>query len=181
MKKTAALLLIVGCHFANAEGPSQVILQCDGEQWGEGISAPKDAYVPSRESNVDGVYTMQGDALVESLGGKFPDQRYMLCSATGTNYVFSSDCTVARRQYVSDWLASTDVDPSTGPFSKKYPNSVWGLQTVTVNRVSLRLEEELLMGYVRSHYDQKLNSFVYAPFLVSTRYAAGCKLEKPKI
>ena len=181
MEKTAALLLIAACHTANAQAPQQAILQCVGDTWADGIDAPKDAFIPPREGNLSGTYVIQGNAIIEDGGGKLADRSYPLCSSTTTNYVFSSDCSVHRGRYITDWLGEVDFDDKTNPFLKKYPESAAGVTTIVVDRVNLRVGEEWLDNHVRGNYDLKTKKSNYLAFLVSTRYSASCELGKPKI
>lgn len=177
----AAILLAAACHVANAAAPQQTILQCTGVQWGQGIAAPKDVAIPSRSTNVVGTYTIQGDTLIESGGGAIADSRYALCSATSTTYVFSSDCKAQRTRYIADWLEATDVYSDTSPFAKKYKDSAWNLDIITIDRINLRVDEENISNFARPNYDKESGKFSTRPFLVSVRYAGNCSFVKPRL
>ncbi|MBB5546350.1 hypothetical protein A8H39_20620 [Paraburkholderia fungorum] len=176
----AAILLAVACHMANAEAPQKTILQCDGEQWGQGIDAPKDAVIPSRDPHVVGTYTIHGDTLIESGDGVVADGRYALCSATSTTYVFSSDCKAQRNRYITDWLGATDIYSDTSSFAKKYKDSPWSLDIITIDRINLRVDEENISNYARTDFDKQSRKATVRPFLVSIRYAGSCSFVKPR-
>jgi len=186
MKKRAisasvTMLLITACLRAEAQTPADTILQCVGDEWGDGINAPKDAFIPPRDGNLSGTYAIQGNAIIESGGGKLADKSYPLCSTTIMSYAFSSDCSVHRGQYIVDWLEGTDFDTKTAPFFKKYPNSPIGVATIVVDRVNLRVDEEWLDNHVRGDYDPKTKKSTYLAFFTSTRFSGTCELGKPKI
>jgi hypothetical protein len=186
MKKRAisasvTLLLVVASVQAGAQSPQPTILQCVGDEWGDGINAPKDAFIPPRDSNLSGTYVMQGNAITERGGGKIADRSYPLCNSTVTTYSFSSDCSVHRALYIHDWESAKDFDTKTGPFYKKYPDSWAGVVTIVVDRVNLRVDEEWLDNHVRGDYDQKTKKSTYLAFFTSTRFSGTCELGKPKI
>lgn len=179
---SAVVTLVATCHIAYAGAPQQTVLQCVGDLWGEGINAPKDAVIPSRSHGVSGTFTIQGNELIQSGGGQVSDGHYTMCSTTPTTYVFSTDCTVQRDQYVHDWLNATDFNIESSPFFKKYQNRSWlSVETVIVDRVSLRVDEEQLTGHTGGIYYKKSGKAVYTPFLVSVRYLANCTLGTAKI
>lgn len=167
LRWAAVVLLVATCHIANAEAPQQTILQCVGDLFGDGINAPKDAAIPPRDHDVSGTFTIQGNELIQSGGGQGSDNRYTLCTTTPTTYVFSTDCTVLRDQYIHDWLKETDFDINTSPFFKKYKNRSWlTVETVIVDRFSLRVDDEQLTGHSGGIYDKKSGKVAYTPFLV---------------
>lgn len=183
LRWSAFILVAGGCPTANADAPQRTILQCVGDMWGEGIKAPKDAAIPSGVHDVPGTFTIKDNELIQSGGGgQASDSRYDLCSTTSTTYVFSTDCTVLRAQYIEDWLEEKDFNIETSPFFKKYKRSSWlSVETVMVDRVNLRVNEEQLTGHSGGIYDKAGRKVVYKPFLVSVRYQASCKLGTPKI
>jgi hypothetical protein len=186
MKKRAisasvTLLLVISCVHAGAQSPQPTVLQCVGDEWMDGIDAPKDEFIASRDSNLSGTYVMQGNAITENGGGTLADRSYRLCGSTVTTYSFSSDCSVHRGPYITDWENGKDFDPKTGPFFNKYPNSPIGIVTINVDRVNLRVEEEWLDNHVRGNYDPKTKKSTYLAFFTSTRFSGTCELGKPKI
>ncbi|MFX1803097.1 hypothetical protein PWR66_05475 [Paraburkholderia sp. A1RO-5] len=178
---SAAISLSVACHAAVAEPAKPIILKCSGVLWGEGIDAPKDEEIPGHEPNLESIYTMDGSTLTESGGGISADTHYALCSSTNTNYLFSTDCSVQRQQYVMNWLQSTTGEPENASYFKKHPSSTWGLEIVSIDRVNLRVDEEFLVGHSRAHWDKASNHMVFAPFLVSIRYSGNCAIAQPKL
>jgi hypothetical protein len=180
LRSTASLMLAAACHVANAEAPQQTILQCNGDQWGEGINAPKDVTVPKRDPNVVGTYTLQGNVLIESGGGTFADERYDLCSTTSINYVYSTDCSVDRMHYISDWLEVTDV-PANDRFIGKHKASAYTLDILVIDRVTPSVNSEYLSNQVRTDYDKKDKKVVLTPYLLSMRFVGSCSVVKPKL
>jgi hypothetical protein len=176
----ALILAATVCDVANAEARHSVSLQCSGEMVSEGIKAPTDAYIAPRSENVPGTYTMQGNVLIESGGGAVADGRYTLCSSTSTSYLFSTDCSAKRSEYIEDWLQTTDFGPDTSPFYKKYTSLDASLATVNIDRMNLSVDEEIINTHVYPAHDKK-RGYIEAPYLISTRYTASCRLVKPKI
>ncbi|WP_186188066.1 hypothetical protein [Burkholderia gladioli] len=185
MKKRAisasvAMLVITACFRASADTPPQVILQCSGEQSSQGINAPKDVTVPKRNPNVVGTYTLQGNVLTESGGGIFADERYDLCSTTSTSYVYSTDCSVARMRYISDWLEITDA-ASNDRFMAKHKASAYTLDNIVIDRLDMSVTSEYLSNQLRTDYDQKNNKVTLTPYLTSIRFVGSCNVVKPKL
>jgi hypothetical protein len=185
MKKRAVsasvtILLITISFRAGAEVPPQAILQCSGGQSSEGINTPKDVPVPKSDPNVVGTYTLQGNSLIESGGGTFADEHYDLCSATSTNYVYSTDCSVDRMHYIADWLEVTDA-PANDRFMIKHKASAYTLDTIVIDRVNLSVNSEYLSNQVRTDYVKKVNKVVLTPYLMSIRFVGNCSVAKPKL
>lgn len=182
VRPTIALLLAAAFNAAGAETPPQGILQCTGSQSAEGFNAPKDAAIPATgaSTTVSGTYTINGNVLIESGGGTLSDEHYTLCSTTSTNYVYSTDCAVQPRQYVSDWLRVTDPDTNK-QFQAKYKGSTLTLDTIIIDRVSLRVDEDELSTFLRTDYDKKSRSLTMRPYALSLRFVGDCNLVKPKL
>jgi hypothetical protein len=181
VRRTIVLMLALACNVAEAGAPPQIILQCSsGYQSTGGINAPEDAAVPSQATRVKGTYTVEGNEVVASGEGNFADERYTLCRASSTNYVFSTDCTAQRFQYIADWLNATDLN-SVDQFEKKQKNSAYGLDTIIIDRVNPHVDEEKLTNHMRQVYDAKNKKAVVRPFLVSFRYVGDCSLVKPNL
>lgn len=179
-----ALATLGVVHSATAQDqPTKpaTILECVGNTSAQGINAPKDEVIPSPSSGGTNTYTIDGNSLIVSGGGGIADARLVLCKSTSTTYVYSNDCAANRRAYITDWLTAKDYDSNTSPFFKKYGNSAYLLQIVIVDRVSLHLNDEALLGHVRTDYDEAANKVTLKPFLTSFSYDAGCKIVKPKI
>ncbi|MCX4156984.1 MULTISPECIES: hypothetical protein [Paraburkholderia] len=185
MKKSAisasvTILLVTVCFRAGAETLPQVILQCSGEQSSVGINAPKDVLVPNRDPNVVGTYTLRGNVLTESGGGTFADELYNLCSTTSTNYVYSTDCSVGRMRYISDWLQVTDA-ASNDRFMATHKASAYTLDILVIDRVNMSVTSEYLSNQLRTDYDQKNKKVTLTPYLTSIRFVGRCSVVKPKL
>jgi hypothetical protein len=178
---TGACLAALMANAHAQDKRSQTILECIGTLSGKGIDAPADELFPRSTTGESGAYTIDGKSLIISGGGSTPDARLDLCKSASTMYVYSNDCTANRNAYIRDWLEAKDFDTNTSPFFKKYSNSISFLQTVTVDRVTLHLNDELVTGHVRTPYDEKTHKMTVKPFLATFTYDADCKVAKPKI
>jgi hypothetical protein len=134
----------------------------------------------TQATRVKGTYTVEGNEVVASGEGNFADERYTLCRASSTNYVFSTDCTAQRFQYIADWLNATDLN-SVDQFGKKHKISAYGLDTIIIDRVTPHVDEEKLTNHMRPVYDAKNKKAVVRPFLVSFRYVGDCSVVNPKL
>lgn len=180
IRASVTSILITASLCAGAEAPPQAILQCTGEQTSEGINTPKYVTIPKRAPNVGDTYTLQGDVLIESGGGTFADEHYNLCRSTSTTYVYSTDCSVDRLHYISEWLDVTNV-PASDKFIARHKDSPYTLDTIIIDRVNLSVNAESLNNQSGTKYDKKANNVVLIPYLLSTRFLGNCSVEKPKL
>lgn len=182
LRWTAAVLLASVCQVSIAQPSEPILLQCVGDYWGEGIHAPKDAFIAQPLVGLSQAYTIQGNKLIEAGGRETSDTALALCATTSRTYQYSNDCDVSRNQYISDWLGSTDVYPDGNPVFKRYKGGAAEiLEMVIVDRANLNVEWEELAGhYGVGAYDKIHNHPTFTPFVVSNRYSARCKLDKLK-
>lgn len=176
---SVTMLLFTACFRAAAETPPSAILQCVGSMTSEGINAPKDVLL-DKPSDVVGTYTLQGNVLIESGGGTYADEHYGLCSTTSTTYVYSTDCSVGRMRYITDWLAVKD-GLANERFEAKHKDSATTLDIVVIDRVNLSIHSESLGTQFRTDINQKTNAVTLTPFLTSARFAGSCSIVKPKL
>ncbi len=179
-----ALAMLVAGHSAAAQDQppnTPTILECIGDISGKGINAPADVLMPDLSSGDGNTYTVNGNLLTVNGGSGFPDVRLQLCQSSDTAYVYQNDCTANRQTYVADWLAMKDFNVNTSPFYKKYKNSGYQLQIVSVDRVSLHVHDESLSGHVRNDVNKAMTSSTLSPYLIAISYTASCKIVKPKI
>jgi hypothetical protein len=154
------------------------LLDCTGTMTWEGHNAPKDAVIPAA-SRATARFTMSGSTLEPSSIGDYPARKLALCSSTSGSYVFSSDCATNPRTYITDWLHETDFDTQTSPFFKSHRNSMFDLDVIRVDRVSLDLVESYYANDNR--VEVKGSHLTSTPYVVSSRFVATCHLAKPKI
>jgi hypothetical protein len=180
MKKraiSASVALLLICFQAEAQTPPQGILQCSGPDESKGINAPKDSAVTSATNNVTGTYTFQRNVMIESAGGTGREQRYNLCSTTGTNSVYSTDCAISTASYIAEWLKVSDM-ASLNAFQARHENSWVQLETVIVDRVNLTLDDMYLATQERSDYAPGKGALDVKPYLLSTHFVATCHLAR---
>ncbi|AIO71618.1 hypothetical protein QZM46_08370 [Burkholderia vietnamiensis] len=170
-------LTISAAACAQTGHPSQ-LLECSGSMSWEGHNAPKDAVIPAA-GQATGRFTLSGTTLEPSSAGDYPARKLTLCSSTVERYVFSSDCTANPRTYISDWLQETDFDTQTSPFFKSHRNSMFDLDIVRMDRVSLVLVETYYANDNR--IDIRGPHITNTPYVVSSRFVATCHVAKPKI
>lgn len=178
MKKlaiSASITLLLICFQAGAQTPPQGILQCAGRFVSKGIKAPKDAGIIASDVEMAGTYTFKGNVLIESAGGTGRDQQYNLCITTGTNAVYSTDCSISTTSYTAEWLTVANM-ASLNAFKARHPNSWVQLDTVVVDRVNLTLDETSLATQERATTAQDNTPPNVKPYLLSSHFAARCSL-----
>ncbi|WP_147329468.1 hypothetical protein [Paraburkholderia sp. DHOC27] len=163
-------------------GSTETILQCTGAVGSKGIDAPADVALGKPVTGAVGTYIITtSSVMIISDGSSFANTQLPRCRETSTQYTYSNDCGALRPYYMQDWMHATDFDRDTGSFFKKYRNSAEFLQTVVIDRLTLHLTDEMLVGFTRVDRDKSTQKITQKPYMTSGSYDADCHVTKPKI